>query len=265
MKWKKFFPLLLIISGFIVGCTESTSVNQEPSKPMVNMSVSFSKTVTGGLYKISGGNAVDSIKIDSAIVVFSRIKFESHIDSVVVDTTEHEMDDMERDSSIVFKGPFVVHVRDTVAIDFASQILPAGIYDGIKFKIHRLKSGESHEDSDEHRGRPHMMNDSSITGSSITVWGAVYKNGSWTNFTFKFNGELEFKIKGNFIVPVSTSSVNIALNFNMGLWFVNPLTGTLLDPTDTSFDNMKLIRRAIYSSFGKGKGGHDRGGGHPGD
>ncbi|MBI5476263.1 MAG: hypothetical protein HY964_05945 [Ignavibacteriales bacterium] len=265
MSWKQLFPLWLIISILVVSCSEPTTVTQSYSKPMVNMSVSFSKNATAGLFKISGINAVDSIRIDSAVVIFSRIKFESHIDTVVVDSMEHEMDDMERDSNIVFRGPFIVHVRDTVAIDFANQVLPAGNYDGIKFKIHRLKNGERHEDSDERHNRHHMMNDSLISGSSISVWGAVYKNGAWTNFAYNFNGELEFKIKGNFTVPEATSSVNIALNFNMALWFTDPSTGALLDPTDHSSENLKLIRRAIYNSFGKGKGGHDRGDGRPHD
>jgi hypothetical protein len=257
-------PFFLLIAVMILGCSKNTTVDSIPGNPVVNLSVSFSKFASNGLGKLSGLDAVDSIRIDSAVVVFSRIKFESHIDSVAVDTIEGERDDMDNEQNIVFKGPFVVHVRDTLSIDFASQVLPAGVYDGIKFKIHRLKYGEHHEDSDEHNNR-RMMNDSSITGSSITVWGAVFKNGSWTDFVFNFNGELEFKIKGNFTIPESTNNVNIALNFNMGNWFKNPYTGALLDPTDTTMGNLRLIKKAIYASFGKGKGGHDRGDGHHGD
>jgi hypothetical protein len=261
----KVVPLLLIIAGMIMSCSKTTTVEPSSSSPNVSMAVSFSKTISNGLMKYSEANAADSIRIDSAVVVIARIKFESHIDTVVVDTTEHEMDDMGHESNVVFRGPFVIHIRDTVAIDFANQVLPAGNYDGIKFKIHRLKHGEKHEDSDEHNNRHHMMNDSLLSGSSISVWGSVYKNGGWTEFVFNFNGELEFKIKGNFIVPASTSTVKLALNFNMGSWFINPTTGALLDPTDTTSDNYRLIKQAIYKSFGKGKGGHDRGDGHPDD
>jgi hypothetical protein len=84
-------------------------------------------------------------------------------------------------------------------------------------------------------------------------------------FTFRFNGELEFKVKGNFTVPASTSSVSIALNIDMGKWFTNPHDGTLLDPTDTSRDNIAFIMQAIRASFGGCRGGHDRGDGHPDD
>jgi hypothetical protein len=258
----RIVPLFLLIAIAVIGCSKNTTVENIPANPMVNMAVSFSKYTSDGLTKLSGSEAVDSIRIDSAVVVISRIKFESHIDSVVVDTTEGERDDMDDEQNIVFRGPFVIHVRDTLAIDFANQVLPAGVYDGIKFKIHRLKNGEHHEDSDE-RNHRRMTNDSSITGSSITVWGAVFKDSGWTNFVFNFNGELEFKIKGDFTVPSSTNSVKIALNFNMGDWFKNPYTGVLLDPTDTSMHNLRLIKKAIYVSFGKGSGRHDHGDGHP--
>jgi hypothetical protein len=251
-----------VVAGVLAGCSKSTMTGPSSSTAPVNMAVSFSKSGSPGLMKGYGTLSTDSLRIDSAVVVIARIKFESHVDTVSVDTVNGHTEDLDNDQSIAFKGPFAIHVRDTVAINFANQVLPAGTYDGIKFKIHRLMRGEPFEDSDEHNHRP-RMSDSVVVGSSITVWGAVLKNGVWTSFTFNFDGEVEFKIKGTFTVSSSISNVNIALNFNMGSWFVNPLTSTLLDPTDTSFQNRELIRRAIYASFGKGKGGHDRGDGHP--
>lgn len=253
-----------LAAGFVAGCSKSTSTGPLASDTPVNMAVSFSSSGSTGLMKVAGTATTDSLRIDSAVVVLARIKFESNIDSVAVDTVDGQTEDLDNDQSIAFKGPFVIHVRDTVAINFASQVLPAGTYNGIKFKIHRLLGGEPFEDSDDHNHHP-RTNDSAAVGSSITVWGAVLKNGVWTNFTFNFNGEVEFKIKGTFTVAASTNTVNIALNFNMGSWFVNPMTGALLDPTDTSFMNREMIRQAIYASFDKGRGGHDRGDGHPAD
>ena len=253
-----------IFVGLFAGCAKSSVNGPSSSVTPVNMAISFSKAGTPGLMKTSGIASADSLRIDSAVVVIARIKFVPHIDTVSVDTVNGQTQDLDNDQSIAFKGPFVIHVRDTVAFNFANQVLPQGTYDGIKFKIHRLMDGEQYEDSDEHNHRPRQK-DSSFVGSSITVWGAVLKNGVWTNFTFNFDGEVEFKIKGTFTVTASTSTVNVALNFNMGLWFVNPFTGILLDPTDNSFVNREMIRLAIYSSFEKGRGGHDRGDGHPDD
>ncbi len=253
-----------LLAAIFAGCAKNSVTGPSSGPTPVNMAISFSNSGPSGLMKATGIAGTDSIRIDSAVVVIARIKFESHIDTVSVDTVDGQTEDLDLDQNIAFKGPFVIHVRDTVAFNFANQVLPAGTYDGIKFKIHRLMEGEQHVDSDDLNHRP-RTNDSSIVGSSISVWGAVLKNGVWTNFAFFFNGEVEFKIKGTFTVAASTSTVNLALNFNMGSWFVNPMTGGLLDPTDTSMMNRELIRMAIYQSFGKGRGGHDRGDGHPDD
>ncbi len=253
-----------VLVGLFAGCSKSSVTGPSSTVTPVSMAISFSKAGTPGLMKSSGLTTADSLRIDSAVVIIARIKFVPHIDSVTADTVNGRTEDLDSDQSIAFKGPFVIHVRDTVAFNFASQVLPQGTYDGIKFKIHRLMNGEQYEDSDEHNHRP-RVSDSSFVGASISVWGAVLKNGVWTNFAFYFNDEVEFKIKGNFTVAASTSTVNIALNFNIGSWFTNPSTGALLDPTDTSSMTREMIRHAIYASFDKGKGGHDRGDGHPDD
>lgn len=259
--------IALVAALIIVGC--SKVVDPVPSGQVpVNMSVAFAQSGSvSGLSKAVAINAADSLIIDSAIVVFDRIKFESHIDSAVVDSSGSDSLETETEDefNVTFRGPFVVHVRDTIAIDFADQTLPAGTYDGIKFKIHRLRSGEHHEDSDEHNGKPSSTVNVPF-GSSIIVWGSVLKNGAWTPFEFDFNGELEFKIKGNFVVDQTVSSVNIALNFNLGQWFVNPHDGTLLDPTDLTAMSRELFLRAIKKSFGEGRGGRDEDDdGHPDD
>ena len=210
---------------------------------------------------------MDSLLIDSAVVILQRVKFESHIDSAEVDSSDMDDDgeESEEEINVTMRGPFVVHIRDTVSIDFASQTLPAGTYDGIKFKVHRLRRGEHHEDSDEHGGRRRVSVDSLPYGSSVMIWGWVKKNGAWSTFTFAFDGELEFKVKGNFTVSEATSMVNFALNFNMGVWFTTP-TGVLLDPTDASSRTRQLIRESIKRSFQQCRGGRDRDDdGHPDD
>lgn len=253
-----------ILVGLFAGCAKSNVSGPLPSSAPVNMAISFSQGGTPGLMKAAGTLTADSLRIDSAVVVIARIKFESHVDTVIVDTTDGHTEDLDTDANIVFKGPYAIHVRDTVSINFANQVLPAGTYDGIKFEIHRLMRGEPFLDSDDLRHHP-RASDSSFTGSSITVWGAVFKNGVWTSFTYQLDANVEFKIKGTFTVAASTSNVNIALNINMASWFTNPFTGVLLDPTDASFMNAQMTRFAILRSFEHGRGGHDRGDGHPDD
>lgn len=240
----------------MVGCDKSPS--SPSSDSTVLLTTSFSKsTGIAGLSKGYSTEAVDSLRIDSAVVVFNRIKFESHVDTVKVDTTGTGNDDVkENEINVTLRGPFVVFVRDTVTIDFASQTIPAGVYDGIKFKIHRLMPNEKFEDSDSRNGRRRFAADSLPYGSSVTVWGKVKKNGVWTSFKFAYDGELEFKVKGNFVVSEATSLATFALKFNMGAWFVDQ-SGVMLDPTDTTTRTRELIREAIKRSFEQCRGGRD--------
>ncbi len=265
-RMQKHLPLIAGFALAVAGCAKDNGPVSAGTNPQVSLSASFSAASPGMiLAKTVNSLAIDSLRIDSAVVIFDRIKFESHIDTVSVDSTGMGRED-DSDANITFRGPFLVHIRDTVSIDFASQTLPPGTYDGIKFKVHRLQPGEQHEDSDEHEGRHAAPPDSSVYGSSVTVWGAVLKNGVWTPFTLHYDGELEFKIKGNFVVSAATNSVNIALNFDMGAWFKDPSTGQMLDPTDQSFANLERFREAIQRSFGHGHGGRDDNhDGHPDD
>ncbi len=263
--------LLAVTTGLMIsGCTKDVPTEPvQSATPTVGMSVSFSGAGSAEQPRDLGVLFTDSLHIDSAIVVFSRIKFLAHADSEAVDSSDddHDSDDHDSDDdeeSVSFKGPFVVHVYDTVAIDLGKKELPAGTYDGIKFNIHKLKQHEHHKHCKK-RHQYDEWDDPSVVGSSIIVWGSVYKDSAWQQFKFRFNGNLEFKIKGDFVVPATTSTVNIALHFDMGSWFRNPHDGTLLDPTDTSRRNVKLIRQAIRASFNHCRSGHDSGDGHHGD
>ena len=266
MKAWKLVTAVTIVGAtlFVGGCNKSDSpTSASTSTPPVSLSIGFSNVSSAT--SLSKSTAADSIIIDSIDVVLQKIKFESHIDSVTVDTTGEMSSDDGQESNITFRGPFIIHVRDSNAVSFADQVLPAGTYTGIKFRIHRIQQGEQFEDSDEHNHR-HMVGNDSIMGYSVAVWGQILKNGTWTSFSFKSNLELEFKIKGNFTITTATSTFNFVLRFNTANWFRNSDTGALLDPTDPSQTNRELINHAIRRSFERGRGGHDANDdGHPDD
>lgn len=246
---------LLAFALLLAGCSKSTNPVSSSSAPgNVTMSVSFASTSpTTGLSKASSVYGATSIRIDSAVVVLAGIKFETNIDSVRVDTSDDAplLYINAGDPSVIFRGPFVIHVRDTVAIDFASQTLPAGTYTGIKFAIRRLDRGMQYHDSDHFNGYG-AQPDTSVQNYSIIVWGAIYKDSAWVPFTFRDNQNLEFKVPGTITIPNATTSIKVALNFNMGSWFTDPYTGATLDPTDTTWQNQMIIRQAIRASFGDG-------------
>ncbi len=245
---------IILLIGVTAGCSDDT-VATNPATSPVNLSVGFSKIGTRtSLLKTS---ATDSLRIDSVVVVMKRIKFESHIDDVAVDSTGKDTVDNDIDANYMFKGPFLIHIRDSMTVNFALQTLPAGTYTGIKFKIHAVKKGEYCQNSDVYNHRSGIYNSDSLAGYSIAVWGSIVKNGVRTPFAFKSTVEVEYKMKGNFTLTGSTSSVTMALRFNTADWFVNLSTGAMLDPTDISSTNRALINQAIKKSFEKGRGGKD--------
>lgn len=255
--------VLLAVVVMASGCSKdspTSALNTPTGTASVNMNISFSKSNAATLMKTVGTDTVGGIQIDSAVVVLARIKFESDSDTV---RTAPMQGMMTNDMDYMFRGPFVIHVRDTIGINFANANLPAGTYTGIKFWIHQMINGEMREDSDMRNHRRFILPDSSFAGASITVWGTVVKNGTPTAFKYEFNGEVEFKIAGTFVVANAGGPVNIAMNFNIASFFVNTKTGAMLDPTDMSFANRELIRQAIYAAFGAGRCGRDRGDGRP--
>ncbi len=256
----------LLISVVLAGCSKTTSPISPSSSSgsgNVTMSAVFSNSGTPLGFEKAGNTVssvtagVDSIRIDSAIVVLAGIRFVRNIDTVTVDTADGipTLVVNDEDSSVTFPGPFVIHVNDTTAVSFASRTLPAGTYSGITFDVLRLGWGQPFRDSRNFDSDDSGSVDSAVMNYSIVVWGAVYKDTAWVPFEFKDNQNLQFKIKGSITITSPTSSFNIALNFNMGSWFVNPVNGAILDPTSNSWGNQAAIQEAIRLSFGDGRCG----------
>ena len=253
-------PALILVALFLSGCSDGF-LNPANGTAPVSLSAAFTTQGTpASLGMGSGILAADSIQIDSALVVFSHIEFESEI---------HESDSVSDDESemeVTFRGPFVIHVRDSEPVSFTSQILPAGTYNSIKLKVHRLSSGDHHYDSDDRQHQYKPAGSAPYVGSSIVVWGRVFGGGVWEEFTFETNMEAMYRIRGTFVVDESIQTIPITLNFNIGEWFVDRKTGALLDPTDTSIENTVRIHDAIRHSFGTGFCGRDNDrDGHPDD
>jgi|WetSurMetagenome_2_1015567.scaffolds.fasta_scaffold64551_3 hypothetical protein len=260
------FPAAAI---FLSGCSKDLGNPLAAGNPetRVSLALSLSKSGSGApLQKAVNGGLVDSLRIDSVTVVVASIRFQNHIDSVRVDSLgdDHGTDNPE--NKLTLKGPFVIRLRDSLTADFADQSIPAGTYDGITLRIRRFPEAEHFEDSDEHDRHGHGHSNNGLSGSSVVIWGAAYKNNEWVPFMLAFDMELHIKIRGNFVVPAAVSSVAFALNFDLGSWFRDPNSGAFLDPSDSSNHVRELITKAVRNSFGHGRGGHDRDDdGHPDD
>jgi hypothetical protein len=264
-----FLPLAATLVGGFTGCMKDSVNPLGAGTPQTQVSLALSLSRTGAavpMRKVDGGGVVDSLRIDSVTVVVASIRFQAHVDTAKVDSMgdDHGLDDSM--TKLTLKGPFVIRLRDSLTADFADQMIPAGSYDGITFRIRKFSEAEHFEDSDEHDRHGGGHNDSGLSGSSIVAWGAVYKNGAWLPFTLNLDLDLQIRVRGNFEVPQAVSSVSFALNFDLGSWFRDPMTGVFLDPTDPSNHIHDLIKNAVRAAFGNGHGGHDHDhDGHPDD
>jgi hypothetical protein len=198
--------------------------------------------------------AIESIRVDQATIIIKDISFSPAIDTVhtmdSVETDQHDSDeDHESDSSlrhIHFRGPFVITLQNNQPVQVTLDTIPQGVYDGIRFAIHRLRQ----KDVDRNPALP-----DSLVGFSIVLTGTVMDSGgSWTPFIFKTDINQEFKVKGNFVVGPNDTQVPYVLQFDLASWFTDG-SGKILDPNNM-FDRWKL-RWAITTALG---GGHIHGG-----
>jgi hypothetical protein len=264
MKGVTVKKLFLILGGMliVVGLLACSKNSASPNQPAANVRFLISATPSGGviLAKMNAdGATADSIVITQATIILKRIKFLQHADSVTVDSviTDQEEQQHESDEGINFMGPFVVILNDTTPINLGDRFVPPGVYDGIEFKLHKLRT----EDQSEH-----PIPDSLRT-YSLVVTGNVKVGATWKPFVYKSDIDEEFKVKGQFTVTSQTSLVPFSLTFDLGTWFREggQPSGLILDPTDPL--NYDAIRHAIKSSIeGQTHGGEDHDAdGHPDD
>jgi hypothetical protein len=253
---------MFLVGGVLAGCSSNDGPTGNPNAAPVQLSLSLGSN-SGAFAKTFVGTATDSMQIDSAVVVFESIKFTSQVDSVIVDTTGEDTGEIEHELELVFRGPFVIHIQPLTVVSFANQNLPPGNYDGISFKVHRLTPGEHYEDSHEYNRHGRAPLDSLNYGSSLLVWGKVRKNGEWVPFKFAYDGELKYKLRGNFTVAAG-GTIDVALQLDPTQWFRDARSGALLDPTDPLARG--AIREALKRAFMGMRGGHDHNhDGHPDD
>jgi hypothetical protein len=258
----------LVMVFVLIGCTENSS---EPGSggqgSVVQLTVSGGTDLSGvRLGKLSTAEGtlvgVDSLVVGQAIIVLKDIRFLATPDTAHMrDSTECQRDnDFEerggwhKDSSLRFRGPFIVSLRDTLPVQIALDTIPPGLYSGIKFNIHKLRRTDS-------TSSPILPD--SLLGYSIVVTGMVkHTAAGWVPFTFKADIDEDFMAKGDFTVTDGQTLTPYVLKFELASWFRSP-NGTMLDPNDVT--DRRWIRYAIKASLkGRMAGGRDRNhDGHP--
>jgi hypothetical protein len=256
---RNVFAAAVGLMVLLAGCSDNASGPRENQNVLVQVTASasggsgpvqLSKAVDG----FATLGAVDSLRVDGAVIVLKDIVFKSAIDTVhardsVETDREDEMEDHEGQlhkidgygHQVHFKGPFVVGLQDTTPVQIALDTIPPGTYNGIKFVVHRLRSRDISRD-------PSLPD--SLLGYSVVVAGSVKNSGGdWTSFLFKTDINEEFKAKGDFVVSPGDIMSPYVLKFDLTSWFKGPY-GRILDPNNSM--DRRWIRYAIKASL---KGG----------
>lgn len=210
--------ILALLFLMLQGCdtTESTSGN---------VSLSFSPGTS-----LQKANA--DIQLTEVKILIRDVKLEKESDG------ESEGDD-ETECENIKVGPFVVNLNlNGITTDFVVNNIPAGIYDELKFEIHKLEASETPPDPEFKDG------DDSSQRYSVIAKG-IYNSNTFVYKSKKSaHQELEFE---NMLIVEKDANTNLTITVDPYTWFYKE--GVLLDPTDSANEND--IDNNIEHSFKK--------------
>ncbi len=204
----------LIISAFIVGCSDSTSPAADGQ-----LTLSTRYTSQAVLAKTSGGTAVDSVRITRARLVLRDIKFKT-----------------AGEDSLNFRSqPIVLELSLAGAVQQVGlATVPFGTYSRIEFDVHRVESPEiAALPSAEQAAFADFLAGERY---SIIIDGTVYRTGlAATSFSYrsKVDAKQKIDLSPALVVDQGTSEANSTLLVSSSGWFQAP-GGGLVDPTDTN-------------------------------
>lgn len=177
--------------------------------------------------------ASDTVIIESAKLLLKNLKFKND----------------EEDSLDYKVGPFIVNLNLSGGLtQIAANDIPNGIYDEIKFKIHKPEDSEAISDTD------FVAGSSSDRRYSIVIRGTY--NGTPFLYRSKKDIEQELEINPPLVVTDSTNDVNATLIVAPAGWFKKD--GNYLDPNNES--NRSDIDDNIKRSFKKAMKDNDHDG-----
>ncbi|MBL7994599.1 hypothetical protein JNM05_04435 [bacterium] len=207
----------LVISAmvfvFFIGCSDS--------KESDNATLSFMTEQVLGKSSVPG-----ALTIDTAKILITRIKFENQGNS---------------DSSEFRTGAIVVNLNLNGAVQTVDAAnIPQGIYDHIKFELHKPNANENIPDPDF------------ITGSSGNDRYSIIIIGTYNSSRFVYRSRNTINQSVNIdpalIIADSIGTANLTLAVNITNWFSDG-DGGYLDPTDVNASNVSAIENTIKESF----------------
>lgn len=217
---RKLFALisLALLSFLFQGC-DST----ETADSIVSLSFSTPDLVQ----KITD----DTITLDTVKILLRDVKLKFEIES------EEDISNDDGDEISVKVGSFLVYLNlNGVTTDFAVSNIPAGTYNEVKFKIHKIEASETPPDPEFKEG------DDSSLRYSVIVKGMYNSN----PFIYKSRKSAHQKINLNSPLVVEPNTfTNLTITVDPYSWFADD--GEILDPTNPA--NEYDIDNNIKESF----------------
>lgn len=161
-------------------------------------------------------SSVDSIGDAQNVLVLDTVK-------ILIKDIKLDVANGNEDSTNFKVGPFVLFLNLTSNINFiSSAIIPAGIYQKIKFEVHKLNDNETVPDPEfaDANGR-----------YSVIVKG--YYQGNY--FIYKSSKSAHQILHFPVILPISLSQSNVTMLVKPYIWFMK--NDVYLDPRETSNSN----------------------------
>ncbi len=178
----------------------------------------------------------DQIVITDAKALISEVEFE-----LEGTETEHE----------IHIDPVVVHLNNTGSVEvFTTGKIPAGVYDKVKFQLHKPEDNETPPDPEFKEGTSGNQRYSFIIKGTINGNSFIYKSRKTVNLVINFSTPINLQQAG----------INLTMIFNSSLWFKNG--NAVIDPRNPSNENQ--IDDNLKNSFKRAFRDDDKDG-HPDD
>jgi hypothetical protein len=212
---KLTLPIIILFFG-LSGCSDNP-VQQSSTTQSGSNNLQFSAI------------AVDNTTIPQNTMVLKEAKI------MIKDMRIHMEGKNEEECENINVGPFVLNLKLNSTVNLiSSSFSPAGTYDDVKFKIHKLGRNETVIDPDF----------SDMNGRYSVIVRGTYNQ---ADFIFKSSVSVSQKLELPEKVLTSTNSnSNITLQAKPILWFMR-MDNTILDPNNTF--NREEIDRNIRNNI----------------
>lgn len=224
-----------VLAFGLYSCADSTAPNSdsatirmatEMESSRVDGSIAFEK----GHSTSAAGATVDSIKVTSVRMLVSHLKL--HRDS---------QDTLGKGNVKV--GPFVMQFDSSGTRVFTSAVVPAGLYERIKFEMHKLSSKEY----DSVANIPEFQEFAGGDRNTFVIEGWTWKNGVMMPFTFRTNKTENLQVRFEPSLNLTGGEdQTVAIQFVPRLLFKKD-SGLPLDPNDA--DNKNEFEKAIKDAL----------------